>query len=191
LPPSGEFIVVARIIRPQGRQGEVLAEILTDFPEKFSERSQLWLGRENDGQRSEYLLANHWFHKGRVVLKFAGVESISDAELLTGSLVQVPFERRAELSAGAVYVSDLVGSILVDVLEGRHSEIGLIDDVRQGVGAAPLLVVRRRGAEYEIPFAEEYVVRFDAARKVLEMRLPTGLLEVNSPLSDREEKDRK
>jgi len=186
VPSSGEFIVVAHVLRPQGRHGEVLAEILTDFPEKFSERRQLWLGLEKNSQRREYHLANHWFHKGRVVLKFAGVDSISDAELLTGSLVQIPVEMRAELSPGAVYVGDLVGSQLVDVLGARHPEIGQIEDVRQGVGAAPLLVVRRGGDEYEIPFAQEYVVRFDATRKILEMKLPPGLLDVNAPLSEEE-----
>jgi len=190
LPVSGEFIVVARIVRPQGRHGEVLAEILTDFPDKFSERSQLWLSREDDERRQSYRLLDHWFHKGRVVLKFAGVDSISDAKLLTGSLVQIPFEKRAELSTGSVYVSDLVGSVLVDVFGGRQIEIGEVEDVRPGVGAAPLLVVRSHHQEYEIPFAEEYLVRFDAAKKVLEMKLPSGLLEVNAPLSD-EEKDEK
>ena len=190
MPVSGEFIVVARIARPQGRHGEVLAEILTDFPDKFSERAQLWLGREHDESRQPYRLLDHWCHKGRVVLKYAGVDSISDAQLLTGSLVQIPFEKRAELSTGAVYVSDLVGSVLVDVLGGRQSKVGMVEDVRQGVGAAPLLVVRSHDQEYEIPFAEEYLVRFDAAMKVLEMKLPSGLLEVNAPLSD-EKKDEK
>lgn len=183
------FIVIARILRPQGRHGEVLAEILTDFPEKFAQRSQLWLGGENDVQPREYHLASHWFHKGKVVLKFDGVDSISDAEVLKGLLIQLPREKRAELDGGAVYVGDLVGSLLMDVSGSRH-EIGRIEDVRQGVGAAPLLVVRERDAEYEIPFAEEFLVRFDAAKKILEMKLPAGLLEVNGPLTD-EERQRK
>lgn len=185
---SGEFIVVARIVRPQGRHGEVLADILTDFPEKFAERTRLWLSRENDSQRREYRLVGHWFHKGRVVLQFAGVDSISKAELLTASLVQVPREARAELDSGAVYVGDLVGSLLVDVSGDRRIEVGRIEDVRQGIGAAPLLAVRRQRNEYEIPFAEEYVVRIDVARKILEMKLPAGLLDVNAPLSDEEKK---
>ena len=183
--PSGEFIVVARIVRPQGRHGEVLAEILTDFPEKFAERSQLWLGGENDSQRREYHLGSHWFHKGKVVLKFDGVNSISDAEVLKGLLIQVPRENRAELAGGAIYVGDLVGSLLLDVSGDPH-EIGKIEDVRQGIAAAPLLVVQEQGQEYEIPFAEEYLVRFDAVRKILEMKLPAGLLEVNAPLKEEE-----
>ena len=186
---SAEFLVVARLLRPQGRHGELLAEILTDFPEKFAQRSVLWLGKENDPQRRAYHLASHWFHKDKVVLKFNGVDSISDAEVLKGLLVQISREERSELPGGAIYVGELVGSVLVDV-SGSRREIGKIDDVREGAGAAPLVVVRERGQEYEIPFAEEYFVRFDAAEKILEMKLPPGLLEVNAPLT-KVEKQRK
>ena len=188
MPQSREFIVIARIVRPQGRHGEVLAEILTDFPEKIAERKQLWLSRESDAERRPYILMNHWFHQHRIVLHFAGVDSISDAELLKGYLVQLPNEQRAELAEGAVYVGDLVESLLVDVSGDHRNEIGRIEDVRQGIGAAPLLVVRCGSEEYEIPFAEEYVVRFDVATKILEMKLPPGLLEVNAPLSSEEKK---
>ena len=77
-------------MRPQGRCGEVLAEILTNFPEKFAERKQLWLSADDTADASEYALENHWLHKGRVVLKFAGINSISQAEALSGLLVQIP-----------------------------------------------------------------------------------------------------
>jgi 16S rRNA processing protein RimM len=38
-----EWVWLARIRRPQGRKGEVFADILTDFPEKFAVRKHLWL----------------------------------------------------------------------------------------------------------------------------------------------------
>src|SRR5580698_2203082 len=89
---------LARIRRPQGRKGEVFAEILTDFPEKFAERKQLWLipadvspktgaaaGARQAAQAPRQVeLQNHWLHKGGVVLHFAQVDSISAAELLAG-----------------------------------------------------------------------------------------------------------
>jgi len=40
---ADSWVWLARIRRPQGRKGEVFAEILTDFPEKFAERKQIWL----------------------------------------------------------------------------------------------------------------------------------------------------
>ena len=96
------------MLGPQGRRGEVLADLHTDFPERFEERREL-SGLAANGERRELLLEEHWFHKGGIVLKFAGVDSISDAEQLAGWEVQIPREQRAELEEGAAYVSELVG----------------------------------------------------------------------------------
>ena len=183
------FTTIARIVRPQGRRGEVLADLLTDFPEKFSGRRQLWLSSEGKPEPRQYSLENHWLHKGRVVLKFADIDSISSAEALSGMLVQIPTESRSQLERGAAYVSDLIGSTLFDTSQNRN--IGTIRDVQQGAGAAPLLIVESAGKELEIPFAEEFIVRFNASKKLLEMNLPKGLLEVNDPLTEDEKAQQK
>ena len=178
------FTAIARIVRPQGRRGEVLADLLTDFPEKFSERRQLWLSSEARPEPREYKLENHWLHKGRIVLKFADIDSISSAEALSGMLVQIPTESRSDLEPGAAYVSDLIDSTIFEVSQNRN--IGTIRDVQHGAGAAPLLIVKDAGKELEIPFAEEFIVRFNASKKLLEMKLPKGLLEINDPLTEDE-----
>ncbi len=172
-------------MRPQGRRGEVLAELLTDFPEKFAERRQLWLSAGGKPDVREYSLENHWLHKGRVVLKFAGIDSITAAEALSGLLVQIPTQLRSQLQPGAAYVSDLIGSTLFDVSQKRN--IGSIRDVQQGAGTAPLLIVEAEGKSLEIPFAEEFIVRFDPSVKLLEMKLPEGLLDINAPLTEEEQ----
>src|SRR4051812_12125284 len=105
---SQEFITIARVVKTQGRHGEVAAELHTDFPEKFSERTKLF-ALDADGKRHELRLESHWLHKSYVVLKFAGVESISDAEALVGCEIQLPQEQRADIEAGAAYISDLIG----------------------------------------------------------------------------------
>ena len=101
------------MLGPQGRRGEVAAELHTSFPERFAERREL-AGLAKDGSRRTLQVEEHWFHKGHVVLKFAGVDSISDAERLAGMELQIPAEQRAELDAGAAYTSDLVGCEVVD-----------------------------------------------------------------------------
>ncbi|MGA2341039.1 MAG: 16S rRNA processing protein RimM, partial [Terracidiphilus sp.] len=129
--PPEAWVGLARIRRPQGRKGEVFAEILTDFPDKFSERRQVWLlaaevpaaagAAAETGARAaaqaprQVELKNHWLHKGGVVLHFAGVDSISAAELLAGLTVAIPREERVELGEDEVYVGDLIGCTLVDV----------------------------------------------------------------------------
>ena len=137
-----------------------------------------------DSSRRELKVEDAWPHKSYVVLKFAGVDSISDAEPLVGSELQVPLGERAPLEAGAVYVSDLVGCTLFD----RGREVGLVKGIRFGAGEAPLLVVGSGKTEHEIPYAQEFLVRVDLDRKRIEMNLPEGLLEVNAPLTEEEKK---
>ena len=181
--PPENWVWLARIRRPQGRKGEVLAEILTDFPEKFAERKRVWLlapaGAASATPR-EVELANHWLHKGGIVLHFAGVDSISAAEELKGLLVAVPQTERAPLAADETYIGDLIGCMLVDVAGAEAVTVGEIENVDRAGGAAPLLVVRGARGEVLIPFAKSYLRRIDLEGKRVEMALPEGLVDLNA-----------
>jgi 16S rRNA processing protein RimM len=175
-----QWVRLARIRRPQGRKGEVFADLLTDFPERFSERRRLWLlaaeSRANAAREVE--LSNHWLHKGGVVLHFAGVDSISAAEGLVGFHVAIPLSERTPLAEDEAYVSDLIGCMLVDVA-GAPSEVGIIEDVDLTAGPAPLLIVRGAKGEVLVPFVKPYLRKIDLGTRRLEMTLPAGLLDVN------------
>lgn len=177
---AADFITIARVVKTQGRHGEVAAELHTDFPEKFAERKRLF-ALDASGSRRELQLEEHWLHKSYVVLKFAGVESISEAEALVGCEIQVPREQRVELDAGA-YVSDLIGCEVFD--QGRA--IGSVKDVQFGAGEAPLLVVNEGSKEILIPFAQEFIVEIDVQGKRIEIKLPVGMLQIDAPLSEEE-----
>jgi len=184
-PTSEPWIMVARLIRPQGRHGEILADILTDFPERFAERKRLYLvGSETSGTPvREIELEHHWLHKGRVVLKFAGIDSINDAETLRGLMVAIPESERAPLPEDTYYISELVGCEIVDVSAGA-APIGVVTDFDRN--AAVFTVKRPAGDEALIPFAKAYLVRMDLQGKHIEMRLPAGLLDINTPMTKEE-----
>jgi 16S rRNA processing protein RimM len=190
---GSEWVWLARLRHPQGRKGEILAEILTDFPEKFSERRQLWLLAEAGGvhskapaaPRSVELIA-HWLHKGGIVLHFAGVGSISEAETLTGRIVAIPRAERAVLPEDEVYIGDLIGCTLVDLAQQTDSGsggvvIGSIEDVDRSAGPVALLVVEGAAGEILVPFAKNYLRKLDLAARRVEMELPAGLVDLNSP----------
>ena len=200
------WVWLARIRRPQGRKGEVFAEILTDFPEKFAERKQLWLlspqeattasrgprllpaevsAKAGAGARTatpaprQVELQNHWLHKGGVVLHFAQVDSISAAELLSGLIVAIPRAERAALSSDEVYVGDLIGCALVDVGGAEPIRVGEISDVDRSGGAAPLLVVQGAKGEVLVPFAKSFLRKIDLEARRVEMALPEGLVDLS------------
>ena len=184
-----KWVLLARLVRPQGRRGEVLADLLTDFPEKFHQRNRVFLltpaTTKNIVEPREIELQEHWLHKGRVVLKFAGVDSINDAETLRGMEVAIPRGERATLAENEVFIGELIGC---RVFAGANLEdIGEITEVDVESTSVPLLVVHRpRGDEVLIPFAKAFVKRMDVASKRIEMMLPEGLLEVNAPLTEAE-----
>jgi 16S rRNA processing protein RimM len=197
IAPEG-WVWLARIKRTQGRKGEVFAEILTDFPEKFAQRRRLWLlggtsgaggdvlhcgpGTELQAEAREVELAHHWLHKGGVVLHFVGVDSISAAEELAGLVVAIPQQERAALDPDEVYVGDLIGCVLADVAGAEPVIVGEIEDVDRSAGPVAILVVRGKSAnEILIPFAKDFLRRIDVKAKRVEMALPEGLVDLNGP----------
>jgi len=167
----------------------------TDVPDRFRQNMRLW-ALAKDGQRREVTVEDLWPHKSFLVLRFQGIETISDAEPLVSAELQLPRSERAALEPGWTYLSDLIGCTVFD----GHREIGEIEDVQFGAGEAPLLVVRNKergeaqksGAQlpFEIPFAEAYLEKLDLARKQVRMKLPEGMLEVNAPLAKEERRSR-
>ena len=187
-----DFVTLARIVKTQGRHGEVAVEVHSDVPDRLHTGLRIFRLAE-DGGRRELRIENAWPHKDGLVLKFAGVDSISEAEPLVGSELQVPIGERAELEPGVAYVSDLVGCVLLDCrtddCRTEAREVGVVSEVRFGAGEAPLLVVGAGKSELEIPYAQEFLVRVDVEAKRIEMNLPEGLLEVNAPLTDEEKRE--
>ena len=157
---TSQWTLLARILRPQGRKGEVLADLFTDFPQRFESQPAVWLAAPGFTQAQQSTASvdqrapepaqviGHWLpvgrNTGRVVLHFAGVDSISAAEQLAGKEVVIPAETRMPLQPDEVYISDLVGC---EVYDGEQV-VGTLDDVqfattpdgaRRLEDAAPLL----------------------------------------------------
>jgi 16S rRNA processing protein RimM len=183
--PSGDFITLALVVKTQGRVGEVAIE-LHSAAERFAEGMKLFALGKDEGARRELEVEDVWPHKGLLVLKFRGVDSISDAEVLIGAELQVPSAERADLEQGWTYVSDLIDCIVVD----RGSEIGRIEDVEFGAGEAPLLIVANGvGKKFDVPFAEAYLEGVNIAQRQVRMNLPEGMLEINAPVTPEEKQE--
>jgi 16S rRNA processing protein RimM len=181
-----EWVWLARIRKPQGRKGEVLAEILTDFPEKFSERKHVWLltnaGSAQESAR-EAALESYFLHKGSridVVLHFGGVQSIPEAEALRNQVVAIPRADRLPLSEDEAYIGDLIGCQLMDLTTEPATAVGVIEGVDRDAGPVDLLVIKGAGKSEEIlvPFAKAYLRKIDFEARRVEMALPEGLVEV-------------
>jgi 16S rRNA processing protein RimM len=161
-------------------------ELHTDVADRFREGMKLW-ARAEDGSRRELQVEELWPHKSYLVLKFAGSDSISDAETLLRCELQVPADQRAQLEPGWTYVSDLIGCTVFD----GDRELGAVQDVQFGTGEAPLLLVKAGAKQFEIPYAQAFLKGVDQGQKQIHMALPEGLLEVNAPLTEEEKRQQR
>lgn len=173
-PPQAEDLIsVARIARPQGLRGEVVAALLTDFPERFAKLKVAHV-KLAQGAITVRELEKSWLHKGRVVLKFAGCDSIEQAEELRDAQVMISRAQLVELPADSYYAFDLIDC---QVLTKDGQAIGHVTAV-QSYGAAPLLVVQDGAREHLIPLALSICVEIDTARKRIVVDPPEGLLDL-------------
>ena len=167
-----EFITIARITRPRGVRGEVTAEVLTDFPERFRSVSRVRLLCDEKIQWAE--VESFRFHRNRVILKFRGFESPDQASLLAGSEVQVPEEEAVELPPGVYFHFQLVGC---DISEGGRP-LGQVVEILDTGGSTNLVVRTGDGADFMIPLAHQFVSSVDLTSSCIQVELPEGLLEL-------------
>jgi 16S rRNA processing protein RimM len=172
-----EWIAVARILRARGNRGELAAESYGSQPERFVELGTVFLFLEKSPvPQQPYEVEDAWDHNGHLVLKFRGVDSISEAELLRGAEVRIPKELRPALPEGEYYHSDLYGCKVIEKASGE--ELGTVSDVEEP-GGPSLLVVDGSEGELLIPLVKAICIEVDIAGKRIIAELPEGLKELN------------
>ena len=169
---NSDLVAVARIVKPRGLKGEVVASLLTDFPERFESLDEVTVVRKN-GERLELKIEHFWFQNGRVVLKFVGYDTVESGESLRNTEVCVPETEAVHLEEDEYFDWQLEGC-QVKTIGGET-----IGEVRQlmRTGGTELLVVTGNAKEYLIPFANAICIEVDIENKVVMIDPPEGLLD--------------
>ena len=152
-----DMVTIGRIVRPQGRKGEVVVQPLSDRPDRFPSLRQAFVAGES-GSARPVQVRGAWPHKGRFVLKLEGVDSIDDAERYRGLDLRIPEEDLSALPEGSYYHHQL-RDLRVEDAGGR--EVGRVADVMKTGGEADVLVVRGANGETLIPLADAFVREVD------------------------------
>ena len=171
---SEDVVVVAHIVKTRGLRGEVVADLLTDFPDRFENLKSL-IGLSPDESRRSLEIEEQWFHLNRLVLKFAGFDSIDEAKALVGYELAVPSQDRVELPEDSFYEWELIGC-RVETVGGVH--IGEVAGVMRTGGVEILKVVDDTGRDRLIPMASDIVLEIDKEKKLIRIDPPEGLLEL-------------
>lgn len=160
-------MLIGRFVRPRGRVGELVAEVLTDRPDRFATLSRAWVPAP-DGMAREVRVTTTWRHKGRVVVKLEGVDTIEAAEGYRDCELAIGEEDLAPLPEGSYYHHQLRG---LRVEEPSGEVVGRVEDVLDA-GAAPVLVIRAGSGETLLPLVEDFVERVDLAAGRLVAKIP-------------------
>jgi 16S rRNA processing protein RimM len=170
---SDDLIVIARAVRTHGLKGEIVAELLTDFPERFEDVDDVVLVSPS-GERRTGQLEDFWFQKDRVILKLAGYDDVDQAKSLVGYDFAVPDSERVALQEDEFYDWELEGcTVNVD-----DKSIGQVRSVMRTGGAEILVISDDSGKEQLVPLAAEIVVKIDKAARVILIDPPEGLLDL-------------
>ena len=165
-----DLISIARVVRPRGIRGELVAELLTDFPVRFEGLEAVTAVLGDD--RRELKIENAWFQNERIVLKFEGVDTIEAAEELRDSEICVDESDAVELDEGEFFDWQLEGCEAVTV---GGEMLGTVKELMRTGGTEILVVEGDR--EYLIPFAESICTEVDVENKRIVVDPPGGLLE--------------
>jgi 16S rRNA processing protein RimM len=169
---SEDLVAIARITKTRGLRGEAVADVLTDFPERF-ENLETVLAIKPNGAREELKIEKFWFQKGRIILKFEGVDSIEAAEALRNTEICVSEADAVELEEDEYFDWELAGCA-VETIEGE--QIGRVKEILR-TGGTEILIVAGAEKEYMIPFAEAICTEVDIENKLIKIDAPEGLLE--------------
>lgn len=161
------YLVIARVVSPQGNKGEVKAEVVTDFPDRFASTAAVHVGPEHH----RYEVEGHRFMEGAVVLKLRGVDSIQQAESLRGQLLEVPEGEAVDLPAGHYFWHQILG---LQVVTQDGVPLGRVEDILQ-TGSNDVYVVRGQRGELLIPAIKQVVKSVDLSDGILSVELIPGL----------------
>lgn len=189
-----EWVTIAILGKPRGTRGEMFALPETSHWERFAPGREftLWLAATGESESRTVTLEDAWSHNGKLILKLAGVESIDEAEALRGAHLCLREDEREPLPEGEYYYDELKGFAVVDAHTGET--LGAVAGFTEGIGPGVLEVDSPLPAKaasgqpgggktaferWQVPFAKEICLDVDLAAKVIRVKLPEGLRELN------------
>jgi 16S rRNA processing protein RimM len=170
-----DWLVVGRVVKPHGIHGDLVVEIITDFPERLVDGAEFGVG-DGDNPSDFHEVFRVRYHKRKWLLSVRDLRDRTTAESWRGRYLFLPEQSLDELPEGFFYEHHLVGLACRSV-EG--DVLGEVTGVERGPGQHRL-VVRRGRREFLVPYVPEIVVQVDLESRTVTLDPPPGLLDDNS-----------
>lgn len=171
--PDG-FLVVGYIQGIHGLRGELRVALYTDFPERFTPGTRLYIGEELE----EVEVTGARLHKQLLLLRLAGIESREEADAYRDDWLFIREEDAADLEEGVFWVHDIIG---MSVQSDEGLVLGTVREVLF-TGANDVYIVEtpphiNQGRDLLLPAIEEVILAVDVKSQQMTVHLLPGLLE--------------
>ena len=164
-----EYITIGQILAPWGIEGQLKVEVITDFPQRLSPHSPVYVDRQ------PITIASTSWHKGQAIIKLEGVDSVDDAQVLRGKALQIHQSQLETLPEGQYYQFQLIG---LEVWTGEGKLLGKITKILSAPSNDNYVVGGEKG-EILIPAIEDVVKSIDLKRGRITIEAIEGLLDLN------------
>ena len=163
---ENDFLTVGRVLAPWGLKGDLKSEVHTDFPQRFAPDRTVYVGQ------TPMIVERSRLHKGNVILKLAGVNSVEQVEALKGKYIEIPQSESMLLEDDEYYQFQLIG---LDVSTSKGRLLGKIERIIS-TGSNDVYVVKGQDGEYLIPAIEDVVKQVDIENGIMNIEEIEGLL---------------
>ncbi|OGO86340.1 MAG: 16S rRNA processing protein RimM [Clostridiales bacterium GWD2_32_59] len=167
-----KYFTIGKIVNTQGLRGDLRAVTYTDDISRFELLDYVLLEDANDMSLTKYQIEKVWYNKSFVVLKFKGIDSMTDAEKLKSFDIKIPEELGIKLEEDEYYIRDLFD---VEVYDENNNILGKLTDVLNTGSNDVYVVSSKEKGELLLPAIKECIIKIDIENKKMLVHVMEGL----------------
>jgi 16S rRNA processing protein RimM len=166
-PQSGEpfYLAIGKIRRTHGVHGELVIDLLTEFPERFKAGAEVLIGR----QHTPYTISSFRFTGTGGLIAFKGYEDCDQAVIFRNQMVYGRLEDAPTLAEGQFFQHEILG---MQVVDEAGKLIGKVSEIIETGANDVYVVVDENGRETLLPAIKSVILDIDKDRKVITARPP-------------------
>lgn len=166
-----EKLEVGQIVNTFGIKGFVKIYPYVDDIQRFDDLKKVYIKMKK--QETELEIEEVKYQKNMVLVKFKGVETVEQAELLRNAYVEIDRADSILLEEGQYFIADLLG---LEVFLDTGEKLGILDDIFN-TGSNDIYVVKNElGKQFLLPYIDEVVKNIDLENGKIIVHLIEGLI---------------
>ena len=162
---------IGQIVNTFGIKGIVKVKPFTDDIKRFDNLKTVYIEKNNT--QKEYEIEEVKYHKDMVLIKFKGVDTVEQAELLRNAYLTISRDSAEKLEEGRYYIVDMLG---LEVYTDEQVLLGTLEDIFN-TGSNDIYVVKdKQGKQILLPAIQDVIKQIDMENRKMIVHLLPGLV---------------